>query len=121
MADCCNRDAVLIYPCSGAADVGELSDRVARKLSKKGMGAMACLAGVGANFPGFVGAAQKAVKVITIDGCQVACAKNIMKNIGVEPASFILTDLGFKKGATEVNASAIDQAVEMIDCGGCCG
>ncbi|PIS30929.1 hypothetical protein COT42_02075 [Candidatus Saganbacteria bacterium CG08_land_8_20_14_0_20_45_16] len=70
MADCCGRVEVLIYPCSGAADVGELSDRVARKLSKKGVGAMACLAGVGAKF---------------------------------------------------VNTAAIDQAVEMIDCGGCCG
>ncbi len=36
----------LIYACSGAADVGELSDQAARKLSKSGVSKMSCLAGI---------------------------------------------------------------------------
>ncbi|MBT4482837.1 MAG: zinc-binding protein, partial [Candidatus Latescibacteria bacterium] len=38
----------LIFPCSGAADVGEISDQIARKLTRDGIGKMFCLAGVGA-------------------------------------------------------------------------
>ena len=43
----CSGGPKLIFACSGAADVGEISDRAARKLSKDGIGAMFCLAGVG--------------------------------------------------------------------------
>ena len=32
----CNETGVLIFSCSGASDVGELSDKVARKMAKCG-------------------------------------------------------------------------------------
>lgn len=35
--DCsCSGARTVIFPCSGSAEVGELSDRQARKLTKKG-------------------------------------------------------------------------------------
>ena len=37
----------LIFACSGAADVGEIADHAARKLTKEEAGSMFCLAGVG--------------------------------------------------------------------------
>ena len=43
----CGTAPKLIFPCSGAADVGEIADRAARRLSKEGAGKMYCLAGVG--------------------------------------------------------------------------
>ena len=41
---CTGRDK-LIFACSGAADVGEISDRAARKLSKDGVGSVEALRG----------------------------------------------------------------------------
>ena len=38
----------LVFVCSGAADVGELTDRAARKLHADGLAAMSCQASVGA-------------------------------------------------------------------------
>jgi uncharacterized metal-binding protein len=36
MAECCSTGTQLIYACSGAADVGEIADRVVRKLRSEG-------------------------------------------------------------------------------------
>ena len=35
---CCMEEVKLIYACSGCSDVGEISDRVVRVLSKKDLG-----------------------------------------------------------------------------------
>ena len=43
----CSGGPTLVFACSGAADVGEISDRAARKLSKDGVGAMYCLENAG--------------------------------------------------------------------------
>jgi len=43
----CSRGPKLIFACSGAADVGALSDQAARKLTSEGFGQMFCLAGIG--------------------------------------------------------------------------
>lgn len=40
--------SALILVCSGAADVGELTDRAARELNRTGGAAMSCLASIGA-------------------------------------------------------------------------
>ncbi len=38
MAECCTDGTKLIYSCSGASNVGEIADRVARKLRVEGFG-----------------------------------------------------------------------------------
>jgi uncharacterized metal-binding protein len=52
MAETCSwttrEGVVLVFPCSGGSDVGELADRGARKLSQAGTAQMYCLAGIGA-------------------------------------------------------------------------
>ena len=40
MAECCSGGTTLIYACSGAADVGEIADRVTRKLCDEGYARM---------------------------------------------------------------------------------
>lgn len=37
---------VLVYACSGAANVAEIADHVARQLTAEGLGQMFCLAGL---------------------------------------------------------------------------
>jgi uncharacterized metal-binding protein len=114
MPDCCKKESNLIYACSGAADVGEIADRVARRLRTDGVGPMSCLAGIGAGLSGYVQSAKGVGINITVDGCQVACAKKILEKIGVTPTSYILTDMGLVKGKTPVTEKIIVQMSEKI-------
>ena len=114
MPDCCKTETKLIYACSGAADVGEIADRVARRLRTDGVAPMSCLAGVGAGLSGYVQSAKGVDINITIDGCQVACAKKTLEKIGVTPTSYILTDMGLVKGETPVTEKIIVQMSEKI-------
>jgi uncharacterized metal-binding protein len=117
MADYCKTEIKLIYSCSGAADVGEIADRVARKLRADGSARMTCLAGISAGLAGYVQSAKGADVNITIDGCKTACAKKTLEKIGVTPASYILTDFGLVKGETPVTEKIITDMCEKIKCG----
>ena len=110
----CSAAPALIFPCSGSADVGEISDRIARKLTREGVGKMFCLAGVGAGLSGFVGSAQAARINITIDGCTTACSRKVLENIGIKPFSFVLTDMGLVKGKAHVDEQSINKLSEEI-------
>ena len=63
----CGEVGTLYFPCSGAADVGELSDRVARRLQRDGKGKMYCLAGVGGHIEDMLLNVQAAGKILAID------------------------------------------------------
>ena len=116
MAECCcgNERLRLIYPCSGGADVGDLLDRIARKLAKEGFGKMNCLAGVGADISGFTASARDAELNLTIDCCSMRWAAKNFENRGIKPFSLILTEMGFTKGNTEVNDSTIETAFAIL-------
>jgi len=114
MAECCEGGTKLIYSCAGSADVGEIADRVTRKLRDEGHARMTCLAGIGAGLSGYVQSAKGADEVITIDGCVTACARKSLERIGVKPTSYILTDLGLEKHETHVTEKIIDEIFEKI-------
>lgn len=114
MADCCGGGIKLIYACSGAADVGEIADRVVRKLRGEGFSRMTCLAGVAAGLSGYVQSAKGAGENITVDGCGVACAKKTLERIGVAPTSYILTELGLIKGESPVSGKIVALMCEKI-------
>ncbi len=114
MSGCCGGKTTLIWPCSGAADVAEIADRAARKLTKEDFGAMSCLAGIGAEISGFIESAKGADENITIDGCPIACARKNLEKIWLTPRSFIVTEMGFKKFETEVNEENIERACGFI-------
>ena len=83
MAECCSGGVWMIYACSGAADVGEIADRVARKLRDEGFTKMSCLAAIGVDLSGYVQTAKAADTVIAIDGCPTACARKNFERIGI--------------------------------------
>ncbi|MEJ5363117.1 MAG: putative zinc-binding protein [Spirochaetota bacterium] len=112
--DCCGGGTVLLYSCSGAADVGCIADKVARILSKEKVGRMTCLAGVGARLSGFIASAQGADRNIVIDGCPVACAQKGLEAIGVTPEVYNLANYGCKKGETPVNEEFIEEIALRI-------
>ena len=115
MSGCtCGKKNVLIFACSGAADVGALSDQVARKLAKEGKGTMYCSAIVGANMPEKIAKIKAADGTVTIDGCSLLCSKKILENAGFMPKSYNLEALGFIKGKTEVNDASIDKVLEFV-------
>ncbi len=112
---CCGGKTILIYPCSGAANTGEMADQISRKLTNEGFGKMTCLASVGAHISGFVQSAKGADGNITIDGCSIACAKKILEHIGVIPTkSYILTEMGIKKGETPITNEIINNMTREI-------
>jgi uncharacterized metal-binding protein len=114
MADCCKPETNLIYACSGAADVGEIADQVARRLRSEGFAKMTCLAGIGAGLSSYVQSAISTDENITIDGCSVACAKKTLEKIGVTPTSYILTDMGLVKGETPITEKIVDEVLAKV-------
>jgi uncharacterized metal-binding protein len=115
----CNSAPTFIYPCSGAADVGELADRAARLLAQADVGSMSCLAGIGGNISGFVQSAKSAGKNLVIDGCPLDCAKKTMERAGVTSILHIrVTDCGFKKGHSPVTDDSLrtltDKCKELV-------
>ena len=98
MSECCGGRKVLLYACSGGANVAEISDRAARELMFSGKGQMFCLAGIGAGIPGMVQTAKDADVNLVIDGCPMDCAKKIFDKAGVTNYTQLkVTDLGIAK------------------------
>jgi uncharacterized metal-binding protein len=110
----CQESGLLIFPCSGGSDVGELADRAGRAIAKCGQAKMFCLAGVGAHVPGMIESVKAAKKLITIDGCPVSCAKKTLEHAGFKVESYNLKDLGFEKGRTKVDEDSIKSATSKI-------
>jgi uncharacterized metal-binding protein len=116
----CSGGPRLIFSCSGAADVGEISDRAARKLSKDGIGTMFCLAGVGGRVEPVMKKTNSASKILAIDGCNLDCVKNCLESAGFTKFEYLrVTDLGLEKGkspASEENIARVTaKATEILD------
>ncbi len=89
---------ILMFACSGAANVGEIADRAARHLMAEGTGSMFCLAGLGADIEPMIDATSKAAANIVIDGCDKDCGRKVMQRVGVSNFHhFRVTDMGIKK------------------------
>jgi uncharacterized metal-binding protein len=110
----CCAAPTLIFSCSGAADVGAISDRAARKLTADGAGKMYCLAGIGGRVPGILKTTRKAEKILAIDGCPLDCTKLSLEEAGLSEFEHMkVTDLGLEKGkapATDENIITVVQA-----------
>ena len=113
-SNCCGAGPTLIFACSGAADVGQIADRAARKLTKDGIGKMFCLAGVGGRVSGIMKTTESASKILAIDGCELDCAKELLKQAGFTRFEHLrITDLGMQKGKTDVTDQNIAKVVEQ--------
>ncbi|MFH1614516.1 MAG: putative zinc-binding protein [Planctomycetota bacterium] len=109
----CDPVSKLIFSCSGAADVGEISDRIARKLTKEGAGKMFCLAGVGGGVEPIMATTKAASQILAIDGCGLDCVKRCLENAGFENFQHIrITDMGMEKGKTDVTEQNIKEAAQ---------
>ncbi|MDT8900786.1 putative zinc-binding protein [Anaeroselena agilis] len=106
----------IAYACAGCADVGAVADSISRKLRQDGFATpkASCLAGIGAGLQPFIDAAKAAGTVITIDGCETACARKMIENIGLTPEAVILTQMGLEKGKTTPTPDLCDNLCKAI-------
>lgn len=107
----CKGGSKLIFSCSGAADVGELADKIARNLNGRKVGKMFCIVGVGGCVPGIMKMTSEAEKILAIDGCPLECVKNCLEQAGFKDFVHMkLWELGCVKGQTAVT----DELVESL-------
>lgn len=85
----CEAHEVLIFPCSGASNVGQIANQAAIQLTKDGTGNMYCLAGIGAHLDAMIEAAKTAKRIVAIDGCSAECSKKTLENGGVKVTDHI--------------------------------
>ena len=113
-AACCSAAPKLIFACSGAADVGKISDLAARQLTADGAGKMFCLAGIGGRVSGILASTESAQKILAIDGCPLDCAKKTLENSGFTEFEYIrLSDHGMEKGKTPATDEAVAKVVGL--------
>jgi uncharacterized metal-binding protein len=116
MSDCkCgDQKTVIITACSGAANTGLLADRVARKLRADKLGAMTCLAALGAELSGYIESARGADRNIVLDGCPVACGAKIYARLGLPYEGRLMTDFGVEKGKTEITDELVNSIASRV-------
>ncbi len=108
----CGTAPELIFACSGAADVGAVSDQAARQLTKDGVGKMFCLAGIGGRVSGIIATTESAAKILAIDGCPLDCVKKSLELAGFKKYEHLqLADLGMEKGKTALSPETIAKVV----------
>ncbi len=89
----------IIFPCAGVANVGQVSNEAAIRLTEEGYGAATCIALLGTGDAGLKQRIADADEVVIIDGCPVVCGAKIAHAQGVVPAQhIIITGLGIEKG-----------------------
>lgn len=128
----------MILACSGASNVGQLSNQAAVELTREGFGQMFCLAAIGAHLPKFVNYAQKVPSMVAIDGCAVGCIRAILEHAEVPLQNYVvITELGIEKNMNsslgKADIEKVKQAVRSStkgspafptlnpSDGGCCG
>lgn len=113
----CGASEYIVMACSGASDVGHISDLVARKLSSNGVRKMNCLAVVGAGIEKSI-ESFKTKELLIIDGCPIDCGKKIMDMHGFTNYKYLrVTDLGLikrKSPVTEENINKVYKKAEII-------
>jgi uncharacterized metal-binding protein len=113
----------MILACSGASNVGQLSNQAAIELTQEGFGKMFCLAGIGGKLQGFVQSARDVTGMVVIDGCELGCARATLQQAGVTLGNYVmLTDLGIKKNKDfNLKRGEIEQVKAAIkeSCSGC--
>ena len=115
--DCCTKNGnIMILTCSGASNVGQLSNQAAVELTQEEFGKMFCLAGVGGHLGGFVQSAKDVPEMVAIDGCETGCAKAVLEHAEVPIKKYlVLTDLGIEKNKDfNLNREEIDSVKNAV-------
>ncbi len=111
----CGVSEYVVLACSGACDLGQITDFVARKLRDNGVRKMNCLATIGAGI-GKPFEELKKSNILMLDGCPIDCGKKILENAGFTNYRYMrITDLGYIKGETPVSSQIINEVYEEAE------
>jgi uncharacterized metal-binding protein len=94
----CEPSEILVFPCSGGSNVGQIANQAGVKLTQDGMGRFFCLAGIGGHVSGMIESTKAGKVIVAIDGCPVACAKNTLEHAGFNIDEYVqVMELGIEK------------------------
>ena len=94
----CEPAEILIFPCSGGSNVGQIANQAGVKLTQNGIGNIFCLAGIGGHVSGMIESTKAGKVIVAIDGCPVACAKKTLEHAGFNIDEYVqVADLGIEK------------------------
>jgi len=94
----CEPTEILIFPCSGGSNVGQIANQAGVKLAQDGMGRFFCLAGIGGHVSGMFESTKAGKVLVAIDGCPVACAKKTLEHAGFNIDEYVeITSMGIEK------------------------
>ncbi len=111
----CGGGDYVVMACSGASDLGQISDLVARRLHSNGVRKMSCLAIVGAGIEPSIENFKKK-ELLVIDGCPIGCGKRMMEQHNFLDYKYLqVTELGLKKGKTPVTEENIQKVYEKAE------
>ena len=111
----CGNDDSIVIACSGACDLGQVTDIVARKLRDNNIRKMNCLAAVGADIKLTI-EAFKSANLLMLEGCTVDCGKKILDKAGISNYTHLrMTDLGYVKGQTPVSEDVIKAVYDKVE------
>jgi len=79
------KDLIIVVACDGALSVGRIGNEVARRLTKQfpNVVRMCCLSAVGAGSKTHIELFKNSKAVISINGCQLMCASNVLRQKGI--------------------------------------
>lgn len=102
----------VVFACSGASDVGEITDLAARKLAAEGTATMLGLAGISGGVSGIIASAKAAPVRLAIDGCPVDCARKVLELADLGKFEHLrLSDLGMERGESPITDVRIKEVV----------
>jgi len=107
-----SKPATVVYACSGCSDAGELADHIARRLAREGTAEMSCLASIGGRVKNLVTKAEKAERILVIDGCPLNCAAHTLRLAGFQKFEHLeLHKIGIRKGSSPVTEDLVSSGV----------
>jgi len=107
----CSSAPKLIFPCSGASDVGGLTDRAARQMTLDQTGKMYCLAGIGGRVNTIMETTKAAGKILVIDGCPQECGSKTLELAGFTGFQHLKL---FSLGLHKASSPATDENIRLV-------
>jgi uncharacterized metal-binding protein len=112
----CEPTEILIFPCSGGSNVGQIANEAGVKLTQEGMGNIFCLAGIGGHVSGMIESTKAGKVIVAIDGCSVACAKKTLEHAGFNIDEYVeITSMGIEKNHDfNLNVSDVEKVTNHL-------
>jgi uncharacterized metal-binding protein len=112
----CEPTEILIFPCSGGSNVGQIANQAGIKLTQDGIGNFFCLAGIGGHVSGMIESTKAGKIIVAIDGCPVACAKKTLEHVGFNIDEYVqVTEMGIEKNHNfDLHPSDVEKVTQYL-------